>query len=353
MRTVIFALALALLPAMLFSGCIVDRGRFPLHLYGHQHEATVTISSEVGLTFKGCWQSNALMGVEEIEIDGNKVIRPSYGYAAGELECDESQVWVRFWPRVAAKLGGGTRKLGAGEWCFGAHNNRIALTENGVSEWLPVGRCNRRPAKEGVITAASQDVAGSWFEVVVGDRSHPGLHSEDDRLRDIVPDVNPYLPGVSIPAGSPVFVGRMRLLRDIHENLVTAHKPLCVSLLGERRIGKSSFLNQLIASLASEPDLVMARTSVQAWSDATPILFFQQLCQSIRNALSLPGTDGPADYNALRQMLIEQSRRFRFIIVVDEFDVLLHYPVFQEAFYWNLRALADDNAAHYDRATSQ
>lgn len=47
-------------------------------------------------------------------------------------------------------------------------------------------------------------------------------------------------------------------------------KPGNVSVLGERRFGKSSFLNQIYGALAAEPDLVSIQATTQDWSGADP-----------------------------------------------------------------------------------
>ncbi|MBN1608025.1 MAG: AAA family ATPase [Polyangiaceae bacterium] len=325
-----------------FDGCIADQGRFPAHLFGHLHEVGTSVTSSAGLSLRARWQSSALMGTEEILVRGRRQARPCYGYAAGELACDRGEVRVRFWPRRASKLGGGTPKLGAGEWHFAGAHDRIKLGEDGASEWLPVGHGCSRDREPSRPSHARACAACAWFDVVAGGRAHPGLRSEDARLLDLVPGENPYVPGVALPAGSPVFVGRQRLLRDVREALAAHERPRSISLLGERRIGKSSFLNQLFESLATEPDLVVARSTTQAWSDATPALFFRELCHALEQALSLPSTGAGADYTALRRLLRDAAPRHRFVVLIDEFDDLPSNSRLPREFYSNLRALGDD-----------
>jgi HAMP domain-containing protein len=55
---------------------------------------------------------------------------------------------------------------------------------------------------------------------------------------------NPYLAGRPLKAGSPLFFGREDLFAFIGENLAAAH-PNNLVLIGQRRTGKSSLLNQL------------------------------------------------------------------------------------------------------------
>jgi len=62
-------------------------------------------------------------------------------------------------------------------------------------------------------------------------------------------------------------------------------KPGNVSVLGERRFGKSSFLNQIYGALAAELDLVSIRATTQDWSDACLERFFTGLHRAILDAL--------------------------------------------------------------------
>ncbi|MBN2528828.1 MAG: AAA-like domain-containing protein [Deltaproteobacteria bacterium] len=324
-----------------FEGCITDQGRFPLHLYGHQHEVDTKVTARAGLSFKGEWQSSALMGEEEIEIDGEKINRPSFGYAVGELQCTNGQTQIRFWPRTATRPGRGPYNMGAGEWRFGPSIDRVALTDD-VSEWQPVGPYRGGPAVAPPNVSANP--IGCWFDVTVGNSHNTGLRPQDERLAKIKSNQNPYFAGASLPANSPVFVGRQRLMRNARECLLADPKPLSVNLFGERRMGKTSILNQLTESLATNPEVVVLRTSVQSWDDDVgPQRFYGQLYRAICKALSLSQDEQTSvDFNAVKGLLRAHSRDHRFIVVIDEFDILLHYPAFQKEFYWNLRSLADD-----------
>jgi len=94
------------------------------------------------------------------------------------------------------------------------------------------------------------------FKAQLGRADHPGLASQTERLARIVPGRNPYVTGHSLPPDSPVFFGWERELAETLGVLRRPDKPGSVSVLGERRFGKSSFLNQVWQALAAEPDLV-------------------------------------------------------------------------------------------------
>ena len=331
----------------LFAGFITDQGRFPLHLYGHQHVVDTGIKSQSGFSLKGYWQSSALMGTDEIEVGGKKVRRPSYGYAVGEIALDGDQICTRFWPREATTPGGDMQKLGNEGWHFDAASHRIVLSD-GVSDWMPVGRFCRRTTVQSNSSSTphnftvSPKTECSWFDVQVGNRSAPWPLSEEEQEDNIVLGSNPYVPGTALPAGASIFVGRRNMLGYVCDTLAhTTDRPGCISLLGERRIGKTSFLNQLSAWLACESNLVVARTTIQIWGDATPERFFEELCRALRKALRLPDVNTPAEYPDLKRLLTDMSRKLKFVIIIDEFDSLPKNKKFQREFYWNLRALAD------------
>lgn len=83
------------------------------------------------------------------------------------------------------------------------------------------------------------------FKAQLGRSENPGLLNQEGRLALIQPGRNPYVTGTALPGNSPVFFGRVQILHEILSVLRRPNKPGCVSLLGERRIGKSSLLNQI------------------------------------------------------------------------------------------------------------
>lgn len=61
-------------------------------------------------------------------------------------------------------------------------------------------------------------------------------------------DENPYKLRGMIPIDSGMFFGREREMRRIAD-LLSGEIPQCVSIIGERRIGKSSLVNRIIHKL--------------------------------------------------------------------------------------------------------
>lgn len=104
------------------------------------------------------------------------------------------------------------------------------------------------------------------FTARLGQAGQPGLLDAQARLTGLQAGTNPYVTGTALPANAPVFAGRKTTLHQILSVLRAPGKPACVSLLGERRIGKSSLLNQVYEALAAEPGLVAIRASALNWN---------------------------------------------------------------------------------------
>jgi hypothetical protein len=70
------------------------------------------------------------------------------------------------------------------------------------------------------------------------------------------PVPNPYVPGTPLAPGSPVFFGRDDLFEFINENIAGLTRQNILVLIGQRRMGKTSFLQQLPARLGNDYLLV-------------------------------------------------------------------------------------------------
>jgi hypothetical protein len=114
-----------------------------------------------------------------------------------------------------------------------------------------------------------------------------------------------------------------------------------VSLLGERRIGKSSVLNQVYQGLGQEPKLVSIHASAQNWNLASQQNFFQHLYQTIRTTVPDVPSMGVEGYPGLRNAIAALSRRYRFLLIIDGFEEMAGNPNFDRFFFSNLRALGD------------
>ncbi|CAG0987643.1 hypothetical protein ANRL3_02551 [Anaerolineae bacterium] len=184
--------------------------------------------------------------------------------------------------------------------------------------------------------------ANGDFRGQLGDAAQPGLSTPAQRLARLAVGVNPYVTGTSLPGDSPVFVGRQGALGEILGTLHRPERPGCVSVLGERRIGKSSLLNQIHQALAAEPGLVSVHATAQNWNHDSQQQFYAHLHACLVQALGLKGEKPVEDYPGLRDFLLAQARQGRrFVLMIDEFEIMAGNPAFDAYFFSNLRALAD------------
>jgi len=90
------------------------------------------------------------------------------------------------------------------------------------------------------------------FEVSYNDQERKGKTDEfadllylEESLAPFVEIANPYTPGLPLRPGSPTFVGRDDIFKFIRQNAATLARRAILVLVGERRTGKTSILQQL------------------------------------------------------------------------------------------------------------
>ncbi|MDM8563366.1 ATP-binding protein [Candidatus Marithioploca araucensis] len=181
----------------------------------------------------------------------------------------------------------------------------------------------------------------SNFTAQLGTPPNPGFLPKAQRLTQIKPGQNPYVCGSSLRGNSAVFYGRGRELGGILGVLGNPDKPGNVSILGERRIGKSSLLNQLYQALAAIPHFVTIHTTMQNWSIDSQATFFSQLHQVICNALKKQ-PNAVDDFAHFRDFILDYANKgYRFVLMIDEFDKMTDNPNFDATFFSNMRALGE------------
>ncbi len=181
------------------------------------------------------------------------------------------------------------------------------------------------------------------FIAQLGNTQHQGLVSLEQRLATLPVGQNPYITGASLPPNSPLFFGRQRELHDILSVLRQPNKPSSVSILGERRIGKSSLLNQIFQALAKEDKLIALFATAQNFGQLTEETFFKSLKQSIAQVLNSDLIENEAvSYDNLRDYIQSLAKQgYRFVIMIDEFEKLSGNPDFKTSFFSHLRALGE------------
>jgi len=181
------------------------------------------------------------------------------------------------------------------------------------------------------------------FIAQLGNIQNQGLLPLEQRLNTLPIGQNPYITGASLPANSPLFFGRQRELHDILSVLRQPNKPSSVSLLGERRIGKSSLLNQIFQELNKEDKLCAVFATAQNFSELTEQTFFKSLKQSISQVVNPDLIENETvSYDNLRDYIHSLAKQgYRFVIMIDEFEKLSGNPEFKTSFFSHLRALGE------------
>jgi eukaryotic-like serine/threonine-protein kinase len=164
---------------------------------------------------------------------------------------------------------------------------------------------------------------------------------------------NPYLNRVAIKDPAQFF-GRTREVSKIFSRL-TASRPQSISVVGERRIGKSSLLSyvnhpQVRARYLDQADAyVFAFIDLQQKRRITPAEFFKELFELLAKetgdeslAAEEPGFD------RMRAVLERFRRRSRkLIVLLDEFDAITTNRAFDLEFYSFLRSIANNYDVAY------
>jgi hypothetical protein len=181
------------------------------------------------------------------------------------------------------------------------------------------------------------------FSAQLGKPENKGFLDQPARLARLQPGTNPYVTGTSLPGNSPVFAGRKAALHQILSVLRTPNKPGCVSLLGERRIGKSSLLNQVYEALGKEPGLIAIHATALNWDKNSQKQFYTGLHRAVTKALGLADAAEMTDYPGLREFIhgLAREHSHRFVLILDEFESLAGNPNFDTDFFYNLRTLGE------------
>ncbi|HAT50449.1 MAG: ATP-binding protein [Nitrospirae bacterium] len=185
---------------------------------------------------------------------------------------------------------------------------------------------------------------GISFEAALGTRGNVGFLSLEERQKAIIRGHNPYEFGGALAGNSPVFHGRQREIREIVQAFTHPGRPLCVSLLGERRIGKSSLINQVRQQLGSVPGMIVVYANALGWAEGIgPDDFYTALGQAVATALpGEPYWGKVSDFVSLRASLNLLTQGLRIVLIIDEFELLADPPPFDDTFFFNLRSLVDN-----------
>jgi serine/threonine protein kinase len=164
---------------------------------------------------------------------------------------------------------------------------------------------------------------------------------------------NPYLNRVMIKSAED-FIGRQQEVKRIFARL-NATPPGSISIVGERKIGKSSLLNHVYMQAQRQKHLDQPEKMVMVFLDfqeqkamsmeAFVRLLLTMVTLELRGRVDLAGC--APDLNGIKDMVQRhEAAGLRLAILLDEFDIVTTNPNFGLEFFSFLRFLAN----HYDVA---
>jgi serine/threonine protein kinase len=165
---------------------------------------------------------------------------------------------------------------------------------------------------------------------------------------------NPYLNRVMIQNPADFF-GRSREIRRIYSRL-DAPRPQSISVVGERRIGKSSLLNHIYQARTRRQHMQNYENAIFVYLDFQQESEFDvpKFIDFLFNMFSYESKNG-RDYtkhektlDQLKQVIQElQDEGKRIIMLLDEFEAITNNDRFEEHFFSYLRSLANSYRVAY------
>jgi len=162
----------------------------------------------------------------------------------------------------------------------------------------------------------------------------------------------------------PLFFGHQRELNQLYD---LVQKGQSVSLVGPRRIGKSSLLLQLththtsLSTALAGLQTTFIYLSCDVWQDCSADVIYAAFGEALTDTL-MPVAVGPAvalpnpemlDYAAFaRHLRTVVQRNQRIVFLLDEFDSLSRNRYLDETFFSNLRSLASMQAVVFVTAST-
>jgi hypothetical protein len=168
---------------------------------------------------------------------------------------------------------------------------------------------------------------------------------------------NPFFYGNPVPPNQ--FIGRRRELRRIVSRI--ANQGQSTAVVGEPRSGKTSLLDYLAAPEARQLYKACEKRLVFSYLDAqtlggefSQVQFWEHVLRPLQERAIAPDPDSPLaqaygmcqenDFGCfvMERFLAQMALTvWRLVLMLDEFDVLLHHPILNSAeFFGSLRSLA-------------
>ena len=158
---------------------------------------------------------------------------------------------------------------------------------------------------------------------------------------------NPYTMKGMLPIDSEMFFGREKEMRRI-EDMLTGVTPQCVSIIGERRIGKSSLAWRVFHKVKKEENTLAVFLDCGGLAEEckSKEQFFQRLNKCFLE--DNPGVEEPGksffeDYSTFKNFTRSSGRKGKkTIIFLDEFEHLPDNGFADDTFFSNLRSMANN-----------
>lgn len=170
---------------------------------------------------------------------------------------------------------------------------------------------------------------------------------------------NPYLNRKMIK-NSKLFFGRKNEIKEIFAEIGTTH-PQSISIVGERKIGKSSLLYYVFQSGVEKRKLPCSEKYIFAFVDFHECLgitveeFWKMLYSELKSKLPKGmGIRQVKDYKTFKNMVkILENSGYRLILLFDEFDSIIENKNFEFDFFLSLRAMANRYDVAYISSTQK
>ena len=163
--------------------------------------------------------------------------------------------------------------------------------------------------------------------------------------------VNPYLNRTAIK-DSRNFIGRHQEIATIMSR-ISAEDPQSVSIIGERRIGKSSLLRALLhqseAYLRRSDQYVFIYSDLQESLHGDVSAFFSIIMKDVLLAHHYPQiAEKPPTYENFRKLAVDLARsQIKLVLLLDEFDAITQNKNFGLEFFSFLRSLPNNYTVSY------
>ncbi len=162
-----------------------------------------------------------------------------------------------------------------------------------------------------------------------------------------MPAKNPYTNKKMLSNDSDMFFDRKNEINSIVSSLLNSESPPCVSISGERRIGKSSLAFRVFHNIMNFENIISIYVDCSGLETRcnSEDEFFQELNteflkNNIKDRLSLNGNNLFNSHSSFKRFIEKQrNNTIKFIIFLDEFDYLATKDFANPDFFLHLRSL--------------